>query len=263
MTFNTLSFRNLPIVHHKKVQPNTNMQFQDKLPADQNHLQTKILYCNHTTMSTSAARNSPYKLQGLVTLLFRYKISPSAAAGGGPVTSGLSNAHQISHRRDFFSTNFFGYGRNVLSQQQSRSFSGSPKEADGKSQVKDEERKIQSTSPVSDKQSFSTWAKWLLGSFLTLLPFLKQKWERLKGIEGKVEKVVEEAEVVAEVAENVATVAENVTSEVAEKLPDNSKIKQAVLVVEEIASVTAQEAKLAEDFIHKVMCPLLNLQLVK
>ncbi|CAI9104090.1 OLC1v1002702C1 [Oldenlandia corymbosa var. corymbosa] len=184
MTFNTLSFRNLPIVHHKKVQPNTNMQFQDKLPADQNHLQTKILYCNHTTMSTSAARNSPYKLQGLVTLLFRYKISPSAAAGGGPVTSGLSNAHQISHRRDFFSTNFFGYGRNVLSQQQSRSFSGSPKEADGKSQVKDEERKIQSTSPVSDKQSFSTWAKWLLGSFLTLLPFLKQKWERLKGIEG-------------------------------------------------------------------------------
>ena len=66
------------------------------------------------------------------------------------------------------------------------------------------------------------------------------------------EKVVGEVEVVAEVVENVATVTEKVSAEVAEKLPDNNKIKEAVLAVEHLSSVAAQEAKLIEDFIHNV-----------
>lgn len=72
--------------------------------------------------------------------------------------------------------------------------------------------------------------------------------------------VVEEVEVVAEVVETVATVAEQVSAEVAEKLPDNNKIKEAVLVVEHFSNVTAQEAKLTEDFIHKV-CTTCMIQL--
>lgn len=64
--------------------------------------------------------------------------------------------------------------------------------------------------------------------------------------------MVEEVEVVAEVVENVATVAEKFSAEVAEKLPDNNKIKLAVLAVEHLSSVAAQEAQLAQDFIHKV-----------
>ncbi|KAL3515507.1 hypothetical protein ACH5RR_022409 [Cinchona calisaya] len=204
----------------------------------------------------SAARNSSHKLQGLVALLYRYRISSSAATSAAQ----SRDPRQIYNRREFESSKL-GYG-NYMINRGSRAFSDSssstPSEADGKTdfvKVKGEDKKAQPTSSaVSDqKQSFSAWAKWLLGSILTLLlPFSKQKWENLRGLEGKVEIVVEEVEVVAEVVQNVATVVEKASAEVAEKLPDNNKIKAAVLVVEHLSSVTAQEAKLTEDFIHRV-----------
>ncbi|XP_027106204.1 uncharacterized protein [Coffea arabica] len=194
------------------------------------------------TMS-AAARNSPYKLQDLVTLLYRYRLSSSVANAGN---------------RQFLSSKF--RCGNYMNQGYLRSFTSAPiDQADAKGKpdfqiLKDAEKKVQPTLPASaDKQSFSSWAKWLLGSLMTLLlPFWKQEWESLRGLEGKVEKVVGEVEVVAEVVENVATVTEKVSAEVAEKLPDNNKIKEAVLAVEHLSSVAAQEAKLIEDFIHNV-----------
>lgn len=65
--------------------------------------------------------------------------------------------------------------------------------------------------------------------------------------------VVEEVEKVAEVVERVATVAEKVSEEVADELPDNTKLKERVLLAEHVFKVAAKDAKLAEDFIHKVL----------
>ncbi|KAL9417308.1 hypothetical protein AB3S75_040313 [Citrus x aurantiifolia] len=107
--------------------------------------------------------------------------------------------------------------------------------------------------PAPSKFNFSLWAKWILGSILSLLlPFWKQKWEKLKQIEGEAEIVIEEVEKAAEVVEKVATVAENVSAEVTEKLPDHTKFKDAALFVERVAKETAHDAQLTENFFHKV-----------
>lgn len=65
--------------------------------------------------------------------------------------------------------------------------------------------------------------------------------------------VVEEVEKVVEVVERVATVAEKVSEDVADELPDNTKLKEKVLLAEHVFKVAAKDAKLAEDFIHKVL----------
>lgn len=64
--------------------------------------------------------------------------------------------------------------------------------------------------------------------------------------------VVEEVENVAEVVEMVAVKVEKVSSEVADKLPENGKLKETALVVEQISKAAAKDAQVALDFIHKV-----------
>ncbi|XP_030459329.1 uncharacterized protein LOC115679767 isoform X2 [Syzygium oleosum] len=94
--------------------------------------------------------------------------------------------------------------------------------------------------------------RWVVGSILSLLiPFWKLKWDQLQQIEGKAEEVIEDAEIVAEVVEKVATAAEKVSAQVADELPDDSKLKEAALFVEHVSEVTAQDAHLTENFIHK------------
>ncbi|XWS39763.1 hypothetical protein CRYUN_Cryun18bG0082400 [Craigia yunnanensis] len=103
------------------------------------------------------------------------------------------------------------------------------------------------------KFNFSLWARCLLGSVLSFfLPVWKEKWAKLKRIEGEAEMVVEQVESVAEVVEKVATEAEKVSAPVAEKLPDDSKLKKAALVVEHVSEKTAQDAHATTEFIHLV-----------
>lgn len=64
--------------------------------------------------------------------------------------------------------------------------------------------------------------------------------------------VAEEVESVAEVVEKVAIKAEKVSSEVANVLPDNGKLKETALIVEHISKIAAQDAQLTLDIIHKV-----------
>jgi predicted house-cleaning noncanonical NTP pyrophosphatase (MazG superfamily) len=74
---------------------------------------------------------------------------------------------------------------------------------------------------------------------------------------GESEIIVEEVEHVAEVVEKVATVAtvaEKVSEEVAEVLPENGKLKETALLMEAVSKATAHDAKLTQDFIHKVSC---------
>ncbi|CAK7328503.1 unnamed protein product [Dovyalis caffra] len=107
--------------------------------------------------------------------------------------------------------------------------------------------------PNPPGSNFLHWARWALGSILSiLLPFWKQKWEKLKRLEGEVEIIAEEVDQVAEVVEKVATVAEEVSEEVAEALPENGKLKETALLIEAVSKATAHDAKLTQDFIHQV-----------
>lgn len=63
---------------------------------------------------------------------------------------------------------------------------------------------------------------------------------------------MKEVEQAAEVVEKVATVVEKVSEEMANKLPDDNKIKEAALVIEHISQEAAKDAHIAEQIIHKV-----------
>ncbi|XP_010527005.1 PREDICTED: uncharacterized protein LOC104804411 [Tarenaya hassleriana] len=101
--------------------------------------------------------------------------------------------------------------------------------------------------------NFPIWARWVLGSVLSVLfPFWSKKMQTLKRIEGEVEMAVEGAEAVAEMVETVANATEKMTEELAEKLPENGKLKEAALAVEHISQVAAHEAHLTHEFLLKV-----------
>ncbi|KAG6652042.1 hypothetical protein CIPAW_06G156100, partial [Carya illinoinensis] len=107
--------------------------------------------------------------------------------------------------------------------------------------------------PASPKLIFPRWIKWVFGYGATLsIPTWKQDWRKLLRIGGETEMVVEEVESVAEVVEKVATVAEKISAEVADKLPENGKLKEAALFVELVSKEAAHDAHLTKDFIHKV-----------
>ncbi|KAK1568085.1 hypothetical protein Q3G72_020393 [Acer saccharum] len=111
-----------------------------------------------------------------------------------------------------------------------------------------------SSPPPPPRFNFFLWARWILGSVLTLfLPLWKQKWNQFQKIEGEAEKVVEEVEKIAEVVEKVASAAEKLSEEVADAVPDNHpKVKDTALFVESFSKATADDAQLTLNFIHKV-----------
>ncbi|XVF01534.1 hypothetical protein REPUB_Repub04eG0097200 [Reevesia pubescens] len=194
-------------------------------------------------------RSASYKLQNLVeSLLHPYKSKSGNISSGFQHQDAMAKRHgfPINQGLGFISTNI-GIWRKL--------------DADI-STTNDEwlekEKEKDSGSPPAagsgpPKFNFSLWAKCLLGSVLCfLLPFWKEKWEKLKTIEGEAEMVVEEVENVAEVVEKVANAAEKVSAQVAENLPDDSKLKKVALVVEHVSEITAQDAHSITQFIHQV-----------
>ena len=71
-------------------------------------------------------------------------------------------------------------------------------------------------------------------------------------LKGRAEMVVDEVETAVEIIEKTAKVAEKVSSDVADFLPENGKLKQTALLVERVSKEASKEAQLAIDFIHKV-----------
>lgn len=67
---------------------------------------------------------------------------------------------------------------------------------------------------------------------------------------------------VAEVVEKVATTADKALEEVANQLPDNSKLKEAAQVMEHVSSVAAQDAQLIENIINKVYLSIFQINLI-
>ncbi|XP_020582453.1 uncharacterized protein LOC110026040 [Phalaenopsis equestris] len=100
---------------------------------------------------------------------------------------------------------------------------------------------------------FYSWAKWILGSILaTALPFWNRSWKKLLRLEDEVEIVAEAVESAAEIVEKVANVAEKVSSDIAEQMPKNGKLKEAVLFVENVAEEVAEAAQHTQEIIHKM-----------
>lgn len=201
--------------------------------------------------AAAAARNSSsYRLIGMVKLLYRYRTSSSSSSPSPGCT---------------LHANKFGYGGYVnlgpggfiirsFTAAGSRSSSTRPEADTRKSHFYTKVTDVQPSPPVvpPPKPGISSWAKWLLGFVLSILIPWKQKWESLRQLEGKVEKVVGEVEEVAEVVEKAAAVAENVSAKVADQFPNNSRIKEAAVAVEHISNVAVADAQLAQNFIHKV-----------
>ncbi|GAV87869.1 hypothetical protein CFOL_v3_31294 [Cephalotus follicularis] len=131
--------------------------------------------------------------------------------------------------------------------------SGTGRQVDTNMFKDDKDGKVRPPVTAPARHNIFRWTRWLLGSILTLLlPFWKEKWQKLRKIEGEAEMVVEEVRHVTEVVEKVATVAENVSMEVADALPEQGKLKKAALLVERVSNATAQEAHFANDIARKV-----------
>ncbi|KAL7002998.1 hypothetical protein U1Q18_004156 [Sarracenia purpurea var. burkii] len=182
--------------------------------------------------------SASYKIQSLVKVLYRYRI----CTGGNP-------SHE-PYRRGASLVSKFGYGFYGHSMHDGLRMIRPDAAGISTNATAD---KVPPSAPPPQKPNFPTWAKWLLGSVLSIvLPFWGPKWKNLLLFEGKVEEVVEEVEIVAEVVEKVANTAEKVAEEVVENLPDTGKLKEAALLVEHVSIVTAQDAELTKVFIHKV-----------
>ncbi|XP_015890732.2 uncharacterized protein LOC107425276 [Ziziphus jujuba] len=107
--------------------------------------------------------------------------------------------------------------------------------------------------PAKPQESSSVWRNWTLGILLSiLLPSFRHKWGPYLLLKSQVDMAVETAETVAEVVEDIAEVVEKVADEVADRLPENGKVKDAVESIEHFAEEVAEDAKIAQEFIHKV-----------
>ncbi|KAL1564630.1 hypothetical protein AAHA92_06946 [Salvia divinorum] len=186
-----------------------------------------------------AASSSSYKLKALATFVCRYR-----AVSGGPWRSHPMRHSDLPPYRVGGGSGSLDQGLRLIS---SRSKLGT--ETNQSEEIIRERTQL----PDLPRVGFSSWVKWLLGYVITfLLPFWKTKWDNLLMLEGKVARVVEEVEVVAEVVEKVATTADKALEEVANQLPDNSKLKEAAQALEHVSSVAAQDAQLIENMINKV-----------
>ncbi|ONK75608.1 uncharacterized protein A4U43_C03F18680 [Asparagus officinalis] len=109
-------------------------------------------------------------------------------------------------------------------------------------------------SPPPPRFPFYIWAKWILGTALTIiLPFWRQKWRSLLKLEGEVEMVAGAVDNVAKVVEEVAMVTEKMAEDAAESLPeDDHKLKDALVCIENVSKKVVEEAHLTQDIIHKV-----------
>ncbi|KAL0365180.1 UNVERIFIED_CONTAM: hypothetical protein Sangu_0615600 [Sesamum angustifolium] len=168
-----------------------------------------------------AARNpsSSYKFQTLVTLLYRYR----------GMVGGSWRGRQL-HHRDL-----------------------PPYKLGCEGSADQGLRFISADSRAYSQPQLGMYGEMAFGSVVSLLmPFWKNKWDYLLTLEGEAAKVAEEVEAVAEVVEKVATTADKALTEVANQLPDKSKLKEAAQVMEHVSNVAAHDAQLIENIIEKV-----------
>ncbi|KAM0842791.1 hypothetical protein ACQ4PT_058144 [Festuca glaucescens] len=100
---------------------------------------------------------------------------------------------------------------------------------------------------------FFTWARLAFGSVVAVTaPFVHSKWASFLRIQSEVDMVKDMAETAAEVVEDVAAAAEKVSAEVSGQLAEDGRLRYAAVLVEHASKEVAEEARLAQDIIHKV-----------
>ncbi|XP_055808846.1 uncharacterized protein LOC129877372 [Solanum dulcamara] len=105
----------------------------------------------------------------------------------------------------------------------------------------------------SGKSPFFGWKKWLLGFLLPiLLPAFKNKVSPLQLLKSNVDKAVETVETMTEIVEEVAEEVEKIAEEVEKKLPGDSKLKESLDSIENLAQGAVKYANQAQDLIHKI-----------
>ncbi|KAK6805479.1 hypothetical protein RDI58_003264 [Solanum bulbocastanum] len=189
----------------------------------------------------SANSSSSYKIRSLVTLLHQYY-----RVRFDVTSSQLQGLHGIVPTTRISYCGSASPGLRFIS-------SGEYRIPNKKDWGKNEASKVPPVKPHPSKPNLFVWAKWLLGSILSVfLPFWKQNLDNIRRIEGKAEKVAEEVEEAAEVVALVANKTENIMAMVAVKLPENSLLKEAAVAIENASDVVAKDAQFTCNFIHKV-----------
>ncbi|KAI3789065.1 hypothetical protein L2E82_01852 [Cichorium intybus] len=187
--------------------------------------------------------SASYGIRSFATLLIcRYRVSPGSSTG--------VSGHQ--YIRGDMRVSKLGYGiGSSMHQALSISSGNSTKRPESKMEQEDT-LKVRPSDQAPPRPSIFSWVKWVLGTILPLLfSSWKQKWDNMLKLEGKLEEVDNEAEEVAKVVEKVASTTEKLSAEVAENL-NNGELKEVALMVEHVSSVTAKDAQMTLDFIHKV-----------
>ncbi|KAM3235888.1 putative protein isoform X1 [Capsicum annuum] len=110
-----------------------------------------------------------------------------------------------------------------------------------------------SEASLPGKSPSSEWKKWLLGFFLPiLLPAFKNKVSPLQLLKSNVDKALKTVETMTEIVEEVAEEVEKVAEEVEKKLPGDSKFKESLDSIENLAKGAVKYANQAQDIIHKI-----------
>ncbi|KAK1313680.1 hypothetical protein QJS10_CPA06g02171 [Acorus calamus] len=90
-----------------------------------------------------------------------------------------------------------------------------------------------------------SWTRWVISPIVYTTLFIK----RLIGVEAAVEVTVE---TMAETIERVAEVVDKVAHDLADALPDDSKIKDDFVMVEYISEEIEKDCQIVEKFIEKI-----------
>ncbi|KAI3685262.1 hypothetical protein L6452_34501 [Arctium lappa] len=100
--------------------------------------------------------------------------------------------------------------------------------------------------PPPSLPASTSWRKWTMGSILVtmVIPFLQFKEE--------VDMVMETTEQIIDVVEVVAEAVDMVAEKIAGDLPEGSKLKTTMEVVEQAAETVAGKAQKAVDFIDEI-----------
>ncbi|KAF6162855.1 hypothetical protein GIB67_021004, partial [Kingdonia uniflora] len=109
---------------------------------------------------------------------------------------------------------------------------------------------------------FPGWSNWmLLMPIPMILPFFKSKWGPLLLLKQRADTVLQEVEDMAELAEDVARMVDHIADEVTEKLPEGSKLKKAISMVDHVVKDTIKVTDLAEEIIDRVSFFIQNSEL--
>ncbi|KAK4353921.1 hypothetical protein RND71_026115 [Anisodus tanguticus] len=110
-----------------------------------------------------------------------------------------------------------------------------------------------SEASLPGKSPSSGWKKWLLGLLLPiLLPSFKNKVSPLQLLKSNVHKAVETVETMTEIVEEVAEEIDKIAEEIEKKLPGDSKLKESLDSIENLAEGAVKYANQAQDIIHKI-----------